>query len=95
MPSHSTAILRRVAVLLLSGLPSCVSRDSGPPLVVQRDSAGIEIIEAMRPLWGDSSLWSIDSIGERPGREYYTFAADARNPGRPVFRPTGVLFPLA
>jgi len=27
---------------------------------VQRDSAGVEIVEAMRPLWGDSSLWRID-----------------------------------
>ena len=79
MPSHSTAILRRVAVLLLSGLPSCVSRDSGPPLVVQRDSAGIEIIEAMRPLWGDSSLWSIDPepvvdlarSGSGPSHEFF------------------------
>ena len=60
VPSHSTAGLRGVAVLLLCGLASCVSQESGPPLVVQRDSAGIEIIEATRPLWGDSSLWHID-----------------------------------
>ncbi len=60
MPSHSTAGLRGVTVLLLCGLASCVSQESGPPLVVQRDSAGIEIIEATRPLWGDSSLWHID-----------------------------------
>ena len=39
---------------------ACGGSDSGPPLVVQRDSAGITIVEAMRPLWGDSSLWSID-----------------------------------
>ncbi|MXY31935.1 MAG: hypothetical protein F4043_13485 [Gammaproteobacteria bacterium] len=30
------------------------------PLVVQRDSAGIEIVEATRPLWDDSSLWRVD-----------------------------------
>ena len=60
MPSHSTAGLRGVTVLLLCGLASCVSQESGPPLLVQRDSAGIEIIEATRPLWGDSSLWHID-----------------------------------
>lgn len=47
-------------VLLLSSIASCTSRDSGPPLVVQRDSAGIEIIEALRPLWGNSSHWRID-----------------------------------
>lgn len=60
MPSHSTAGLRGIAVLLLCGLASCVSQESEAPLVVQRDSAGIQIVEAMRPLWGDSSLWSID-----------------------------------
>ena len=60
MASHSTAGLRGVAVLLLCGLASCVNQESGPPLLVQRDSAGIEIIEATRPLWGDSSLWHID-----------------------------------
>ena len=59
MPTQSTAGLWGVAVLLLCGLASCVSQDSGSPLVVQRDSAGIEIVEATRPLWGDSSRWSI------------------------------------
>ena len=60
MPSHPTVHLRGVAVLLLCGLPACFGQESGPPLVVQRDSAGIRIVEAKRPLWGDSSLWSID-----------------------------------
>ena len=55
-----TPILSSISLLLLPFLPSCVSQDSGPPLVVQRDSAGIAIIEALRPLWGESSLWSID-----------------------------------
>ena len=49
-----------IALLLLCGIVACGGPDSGPPLVVQRDSAGIEIIEAMRPLWGDSRRWSID-----------------------------------
>ena len=60
MPSRSNAGLWSVAVLLLCGSASCVSQESGPPLVVQHDSAGIEIIEALRPLWGDSSHWAID-----------------------------------
>ena len=60
MSSHSTAHLRSAAFLLLWGIAACDDRGSGPPLVVQRDSAGIEIVEAMRPLWSDSSLWSID-----------------------------------
>ena len=61
MPTHSTAILPCVAVLLLYALPSfAAGQDPGPPPVVQRDSAGVEIIEATRPLWGDVSLWTID-----------------------------------
>ena len=52
-----------VRPLLLAALPflaSCQGSEAGPPIVVVRDSAGIEIIEATRPLWGDSSLWRID-----------------------------------
>ena len=60
MSAHSIVHLRSAAFLLLYGIAACGDRDSGPPLVVQRDSAGIEIIEAMQPLWGESSLWSID-----------------------------------
>lgn len=60
MMTRSTADPRRVVVLLLCGITACSDGDSGPPLVVQRDSAGIEIVEATRPLWGDSSAWSID-----------------------------------
>ena len=60
MPTYSMTHLRSISFLLMSGLVACSDSDSGPPLVVQRDSAGIEIVEAMRPLWGDSSLWSID-----------------------------------
>ena len=59
-PTYSTARLRGAAVLLLCGVVACSDDDSGIPLVVQRDSAGITIVEAMRPLWGDSSLWSVD-----------------------------------
>ena len=50
----------RLALVLLVGTISCTEEGSGPPLITQRDSAGTEIIEAMRPLWGESSLWSID-----------------------------------
>ncbi len=79
MSSHSTVHLRGAAFVLLCAMISCSPEDSGPPLVVQRDSAGIEIIEAMRPLWGDSSLWSIDPdpvvdltlSGSGPPHEFY------------------------
>ena len=39
---------------------SCGVADEDPSLVVREDSAGVEIVEALRPLWGDSSLWRID-----------------------------------
>ena len=55
-----SAFVRSLLLPVLLLLPACQAREDGPPLVVQRDSAGIEIVEAMRPLWGDSSLWSID-----------------------------------
>ena len=69
----------RLALLLLGGAVSCAEEDSGSPLIVQRDSAGIEIIEAVRPLWGDSSRWSIDPnpvvdltlSGSSPDHEFY------------------------
>ena len=57
---RARSVLRSVAVLLLSGLVACNAPDPVPSLVVQRDSAGVRIIEALRPLWGDSSLWSIN-----------------------------------
>ena len=57
---RSASVFHCAAALSLSVLASCTGEDAGPPLVVQRDSAGIEIIEATRPLWGDSSLWHID-----------------------------------
>ena len=40
-------------------LVGCPPADD-PSLVSQRDSAGVEILEALRPLWGDSSEWRID-----------------------------------
>ena len=60
MPSHRIPTICRLFPLILGGTISCGAPDAGPPLIVQRDSAGIEIIEATRPLWGDSSLWNID-----------------------------------
>ena len=60
MLPYRSPTLYGMATLLLCAGASCTGEDSGPPLVVQRDSAGIQIVEAMRPLWGDSSLWSID-----------------------------------
>ena len=77
-----------IAFLCLLFLPSCQGGDSSPPLVVQRDSAGIEIVEAMRPLWGDSSLWSIDPdpvvdltlTGSGPNHEFYRVGSMKQRP---------------
>jgi hypothetical protein len=54
------ARLTGAAFLLLCGVIACGAGDSRTPLVVERDSAGVRIVEAMRPLWGDSSLWRVD-----------------------------------
>ena len=88
MASQSAVRLRRAAFLVVFGMVSCSPGDSGPPLVVQRDSAGIEIIEAMRPLWGDSSLWSIDPepivdltvSGSGPAHEFFRVRGLRRRP---------------
>ena len=60
MPSNPAVLFGSAAFLLTCTLTSCSPGNSGSPLLMQRDSAGIEIIEALLPLWGDSSLWSID-----------------------------------
>ena len=41
-------------------MPSCDASGDDPSLVARRDSAGVEILEALRPLWGDSGDWTID-----------------------------------
>ena len=88
MPSHRTPTIRCIATLLLCGSVSCTGEDAGPPLVVQRDSAGIDIIEATRPLWGDSSLWSIDPdplvdltvSGNGPAHEFFRIRGVKQRP---------------
>ena len=77
-----------IAFLCLLFLPSCQGGDSTPPLVVQRDSAGIQIVEAMRPLWGDSSLWRIDPdpvidltlTGSGPAHEFFRSGSMKQRP---------------
>ena len=76
------------ALLLLPCVSACAEDNPGPPLVVQRDSAGIQIVEAMRPLWGDSSLWSIDPdpvvdltlTGSGPAHEFYQVGSMKQRP---------------
>ena len=90
MPTPACRIPRqlRIALLLPCGIVACSDANSGPPLVVQRDSAGIQIVEAMRPLWGDSSLWSIDPdpildltlSGNSPAHEFFQVGTVMRRP---------------
>ncbi len=88
MPTHSTAGPRSAALLLLCAIAACSDADSGLPLVIQRDSAGIQIVEAMRPLWADSSLWRIDPeplldltlTGSGPAHEFYRAGSMKQRP---------------
>ena len=65
---------------MLCGVVACSDGDAGTPLVVRSDSAGVQIVEAMRPLWGDSSLWRVDPdpvvdltlSGTGPAHEFYS-----------------------
>lgn len=85
---RSTALTWCVFQLVLPFLPSCEDGDSSSSLVVQRDSAGIEIIEAMRPLWGDSILWHIDPeplvdltlTGSGPAHEFFRSGSMKQRP---------------
>ncbi len=98
--THPTDPLARVTVLLLFGLPSLAAgQESGPPSVVRRDSAGIEVVEALRPLWGDSSRWSVDPeplvdltlSGSGPPHEFFRALVIAGGSSRQVrvFSATG------
>ena len=49
-------VLPALAALLAS---SCAPADDAPPLAVQRDSAGVAIVESFAPAWGDSARWRI------------------------------------
>ncbi len=40
-------------------LCACAPSDDGPAAFAQRDSAGIAIIESVRPAWGDSAHWQV------------------------------------
>ena len=53
---------RRVAPAACACLLACGDQAADPSLVHRRDSAGIQIVEALRPLWGDvgSAGWLVD-----------------------------------
>jgi len=45
---------------MLPLLLACAPSDAPPPASTQRDSAGIAIVESIRPAWGDSAHWRLD-----------------------------------
>ena len=51
---------RRVAPAACACLLACGDQAADPSLVHRRDSAGVEIVEALRPLWDDVPGWTID-----------------------------------
>ena len=53
-------LLAVVAVCTAAGPVGCSPQADDPSLIQREDSAGVEIVEALRPLWGESSLWRID-----------------------------------
>lgn len=88
MRTYSITRLGGAVSLLLCGVVAYGEGDSGTPLVVERDSAGVRIVEAMRPLWGDSSLWRIDPdpvvdltfSGTGPAHEFYRAGSMKQRP---------------
>ena len=56
-PPRATHILLPTLVALLHACPP--SDDALPP-AIERDSAGITIVESFRPAWGDSAHWRVD-----------------------------------
>lgn len=63
--SSKRLLLATVGVLL----PACTPGGDGPPPSIQRDSAGITVVESLRPAWGspaqtdpgDPTAWRIDA----------------------------------
>ncbi|MCY3679683.1 MAG: hypothetical protein OXH66_19130 [Gemmatimonadetes bacterium] len=56
----STRLTRVCTCALACMLPACGPAGDGPPLAVERDSAGITIVESLGPAWGDSARWRVD-----------------------------------
>ncbi len=79
MKTTITTLLIASATVALADPRVCDAQANDPSLLLQReDSAGVQIVEALRPLWGDSSLWRIDpeplldltATGSGPNHEF-------------------------
>lgn len=51
---------RLVPAAAAAFLHACAPSDDPPPQAIQRDSAGITIVESFEPAWGDSARWRVD-----------------------------------
>ena len=57
---RSLLFVRLLLVTTAASLQACTPSDDTPAPAIQRDSAGITIVESFRPAWGDSAHWRID-----------------------------------
>lgn len=56
VPKRAAAAVGLAALPLF---PACTAPDAATPPVMRRDSAGIAIVESLRPAWGDSAGWRV------------------------------------
>ena len=90
---------RSAVIVVLLGLFACESPADDPSLVVRRDSAGVEIVEALRPVWGDGEGWRIgpepvvDLVmsGSGPSHEFADVLGMARLSGGSIAVADGML----
>ena len=75
------------ALLLAVASLACTKPSGGPS--VERDSAGVRIVESTRPAWGESRPWLIDSIPTidltKTSPSEFTDVVDARRSGNGRF----------
>lgn len=74
VPSMTSA----ASLLAFVGI-GCVGGDAELPVAITRDSAGVEIVESIRPAWDETRAWRISAepvvqIGVEAGAEEYQFA---------------------
>ena len=61
LPRHPTQTSRLLAWFLLAATSGCAAPEPDLSGFVVRDSAGIEIIESLTPLWAPEEVWLISA----------------------------------
>ena len=59
-PDFASGLRMLPRATLAALLAACAPSNDRPPPAVQRDSAGIRIVESFAPAWGDSARWRVD-----------------------------------